>query len=103
VERADNPTLEDAPKAFNRLSVDRADNVLALGMVNGGMRESLLEVSVAGPLVGAQQANLFRTASLTKNSTVTAPTFWMTRATTCDEAIQNLAAVAVWIASLRSQ
>ena len=28
VERADHATLEDAPKAFNRVRVDRADNVL---------------------------------------------------------------------------
>jgi hypothetical protein len=30
VERADDTALEDAPKAFNRLSVHRTDNVLPL-------------------------------------------------------------------------
>jgi hypothetical protein len=40
VERTDNSSLEDAPKPLNRLGMDSANNVLALGMVNGGVRES---------------------------------------------------------------
>jgi hypothetical protein len=39
VERADDTALEDSP--LNRWGVNRADNVLVLGVVNGGMREIL--------------------------------------------------------------
>ena len=34
VERADDPALEDAPEAFNRIRVDRADNVTFRGVVD---------------------------------------------------------------------
>jgi hypothetical protein len=60
VERADDPALEDRPKALNRLGVDSADNVLMLGVVNCGVRIGLIEALVANPLIGAEQANLFR-------------------------------------------
>ena len=60
VERANDTALENAPEAYNRLSVDCADNVLALGMVNRGVREFLAEMAIANPLIGAEQANLFR-------------------------------------------
>jgi len=40
VERANDTAHEDTPKAFDRLSMNRTDNVLLLGMVNGGMRGS---------------------------------------------------------------
>src|SRR5438445_13639056 len=60
VEGANNPALEDAPEAFNRIRMDCTDNVLVLGVVNGLVGESLFEVAVAGPLVGAEQANLVR-------------------------------------------
>jgi hypothetical protein len=64
LERADNSALEYAPKPLNRLSVDRADNVLALRVVNGRVREFLADVSVADPLIGASR--------LTSPSTATA-------------------------------
>jgi hypothetical protein len=35
VERADDTALEDAPKTLNRLGMDRANNILMLGVVNG--------------------------------------------------------------------
>jgi hypothetical protein len=60
VERTDNTPFENAPEALNRLSMNRADNVLVLGMVNGGMRIGLIEPLVADPLIGAEQANFFR-------------------------------------------
>src|SRR5579862_9480165 len=34
VERANNPALENAPEAFNRVCVNRADDVLASGVLN---------------------------------------------------------------------
>src|ERR1700733_7857662 len=35
VECADHATLEDAPKAFNRVRMDRADNILLLVVLHG--------------------------------------------------------------------
>jgi hypothetical protein len=60
VESPHDAALEDAPKAFNGVGVNRADDVLVLGMVDSCVRESPIEVSVAGPLIGAEQANLVR-------------------------------------------
>src|SRR5882724_5612891 len=42
VESAHDPALEDATKSLNRVGVDRTDNVLAVGMVNGDVREAIL-------------------------------------------------------------
>ena len=36
VERADDPALEDRPEAFNRVRVDRTDNILAGRVIDGG-------------------------------------------------------------------
>jgi hypothetical protein len=58
VERADHAALEDAPKAFNRVRVNRADNVLAAMVVNFLVRQMAKIIAVAGPRVGRQQANL---------------------------------------------
>jgi hypothetical protein len=60
MERADDAALEDAPKPFNRLGVDGADNVLMLGMINGCVRISFVETLVANPLIGAKQTYFFR-------------------------------------------
>ena len=60
VERADHAALEDRPEALNCLRVDRADNVLTLGVVDNGVGIFLVEVLIANPLVGAEQANLVR-------------------------------------------
>jgi hypothetical protein len=54
---ADDPALEDAPKAFNRVGMDRADNVFASGMFDDLVRVNLLDVAVAGPFIGDQQAD----------------------------------------------
>src|SRR5438552_15027611 len=60
VEGADNAALEDAAEAFNRVGVDRADNVLTLGVVNDAMRELFTERPVTAPCVSAKQAHSFR-------------------------------------------
>ena len=57
VERADRPTFEDRPKAFNRVGVDRADNVFASTMIDHAMRKFFTEMLVANPCVGSEQAN----------------------------------------------
>src|SRR6185312_1639159 len=58
VERADNAAFEDRPEAFNRVGVDRADDVLALGVVDNRMRVFGVEALVAAPLIGDEQAYL---------------------------------------------
>src|SRR5260370_13095162 len=60
VKRAHHAALEDRPEALNRLGMNRADDVLALGVVNGRVRIFLVEFFVALPLIGAEQANLVR-------------------------------------------
>jgi hypothetical protein len=57
VERADDAALKNRPEAFDGLSVDCADNVLAFGMINGSVREIFVEAVVSGPLIGAKQAD----------------------------------------------
>jgi hypothetical protein len=57
VECADYATFEDRPEAFNGLSVDRTDNVLPFGMVNGSVREIFIEAPISCPLIGAKQAD----------------------------------------------
>jgi hypothetical protein len=56
----DDPALEDAPEALNRIGVHCADNVLAMGVINGDVRERLFQIAVACPLIGAEQANFVR-------------------------------------------
>jgi hypothetical protein len=58
VERADHATLEDAPKALNRVRVDRANNVLAAMVVNFLVRQVAKIVAVARPRIRRQEANL---------------------------------------------
>ncbi len=60
VERAHHAALEDRPEAFDCLSVDRADDVLALGVVNGRVRIFLIEPPVTFPLIGAEQTYFVR-------------------------------------------
>jgi hypothetical protein len=57
VKRADNATLEDRPEAFNGLSVDRADDVLAFGVINDAVRIFLAKTLVAYPLISAKQTD----------------------------------------------
>jgi hypothetical protein len=46
VERAHHAALEDRPEAFDCLSVNRTDDVLALGVVNGRVRIFLVRQPV---------------------------------------------------------
>jgi hypothetical protein len=57
VERANYAALEDAPKAFNRVRVDRADDVLLAGMIDSLMiifGQSAIDLA----FVSGEQANL---------------------------------------------
>src|SRR6266566_1905342 len=63
VENDDNAALEDAPEAFNRLRVDRADHVIiqdifALLMIDGRVREQAADTAIAFPAIRADQADL---------------------------------------------
>ena len=49
MERADHAALEDRPEAFNRVGMDRADNVVALGMIDNDVRIFLVEMLIANP------------------------------------------------------
>jgi hypothetical protein len=60
VEGANHTALEDRPKTFDGLSVDRADNVLAFGVIDYAMWELFTEFFISGPLVSAEQTNLVR-------------------------------------------
>ncbi len=60
VERAHHAALKDRPEAFDCLSVNGADNVLALRVVNGCVRKILPKAVVANPLIGTEQAHLVR-------------------------------------------
>ena len=59
VERADNTALEYRPEAFDGLSVDCTNNILAIGTVNNGVW-IISEVLIANPLIGAEQTYLVR-------------------------------------------
>jgi len=59
VERSDDSALEDRPEAFNRIGVDRADNVLPARVIDTPMRKFAVEFVVARPGIGAEQANFF--------------------------------------------
>jgi hypothetical protein len=58
VERADHAALKDAPKALNRVRVNRADNVLISLVVNLLVRKLAKVIAVARPRVSRQQADL---------------------------------------------
>jgi hypothetical protein len=51
VECADDAALEDAPEALNRVGVNRTDNTLLVGMIYRNVRECLVEIAVARPLI----------------------------------------------------
>ena len=60
VESADDTAFEDRPEAFNRIRVNRADDVFASGVVDDAKRIILGEASIAGPLIRAEQAHFVR-------------------------------------------
>ena len=55
--RADNRTLQCAPEAFNRVRMDRTDNVLARRVRHEFMREGVAKEAVAAVFVGREQRN----------------------------------------------
>jgi len=58
VERADYAALKDAPKTFNRVGVNRTNDVLAAMMVNGTVGIFFVQTAVAVPAIGCEQADL---------------------------------------------
>jgi hypothetical protein len=52
--------LDERPKALNRVGVNRADNMLADGVIDRLMRETVLQSHIAGIGVSAEQANSVR-------------------------------------------
>lgn len=57
MERADDPTLEDAPKTLNRIRVYGADHVSVRGVPHPLMRVVSVEVEIDAVLIGRQQAD----------------------------------------------
>lgn len=55
---ADDAALEDAPEALNRVGMDSPDDVFASGVLNDLVRAQLLDVPIAGPFAGHEQAHL---------------------------------------------
>lgn|SRR6476646_6195125 len=60
VEGTDNTAFEDRPETLNRLSVNSADDVLSLRMIDGCVGEFYAKLVIPNPLIGAEQANLIR-------------------------------------------
>jgi hypothetical protein len=56
----DNPALQDRPEAFNRIGVNCANDMLTNGVINGLVREAVLQSYVAGVSIGAEKANAVR-------------------------------------------
>jgi hypothetical protein len=48
VEAPDDAALEDAPETFNRVGVKRADNVVALAMIDALMRQTIFGTGAIG-------------------------------------------------------
>ena len=59
MEVPDDAPLNQRPEAFNVLGVNRADDILPLGVVDNLVRVILVQPAIANPLVGNQQAYLF--------------------------------------------
>jgi hypothetical protein len=60
VERADDAALDEGPEAFDRVRVDRADDVLALGMVDRRMLDAVRQVVVGASVIVREEAYLVR-------------------------------------------
>lgn len=58
VEASDDAALEDRPEAFNRVRVDSADNVLAVAVLHGEVREVVPEIPISAALIACEQADL---------------------------------------------
>jgi hypothetical protein len=57
VERSDHAALNQRPEAFDGLGVDRADNILAVGVINRVVREVTAKTAIGDPLIRAKQAD----------------------------------------------
>jgi|ERR1700674_4806838 len=60
VERADHAALKDAPKAFNRVGVDRADYILVIGVADNFVRVFGVEFVEHARVVSDKRRNLVR-------------------------------------------
>ena len=60
VEDAHDPALHNRPKSLDGVRMNRAHHVLALRVVNEGMRELQAELGVTDPAIGAEQRDLMR-------------------------------------------
>src|SRR6202521_80530 len=60
VERADHAALKDAPKAFNRVGVDRADYILVIGVADNFVRVFGVEFVEHAPVARDKRRNLVR-------------------------------------------
>ena len=58
VERANDTALEDRPETFNRVGMDRADDILAGRVANNAMREIGFQATIASPFIRNQKADL---------------------------------------------
>jgi hypothetical protein len=60
VEAADDAALDDRPKAFDCLSMDRANNILLFGVVDDGVWIFFAKMLVTDPLIRAEQRDFVR-------------------------------------------
>jgi hypothetical protein len=60
MERAHDAALEDRPEAFDCLSMDGADHILAFCVIDCRVRKLFAKMLVTNPLVGAEQADFVR-------------------------------------------
>jgi hypothetical protein len=60
MERANHAALEDGPEAFNRVCVDRTNNVLAPAMIDRAVRKFIQIIAINRSLIGCQQTDLIR-------------------------------------------
>src|SRR5580693_5644018 len=62
VECADHAALEDAPKAFNRVGVNRADDIFVVRVTDDlvAVAVDLFQAVVTNPLIGNEQADFLR-------------------------------------------
>src|SRR5258706_15626714 len=55
---ADHTALNQRPETFNRIRVQRADDVLASGMMDSAMRVFVIQSQIAAMLVSREQGNV---------------------------------------------
>jgi hypothetical protein len=55
-----NPALQDRPEAFDCVRMNRANNMLPDGVINGLVRKTMLQPHIAGISIGAEKADAIR-------------------------------------------